>query len=849
MEKWIEMFGEEAVSKQLELEARYKVIGQEATRRAYEQARTEDGGVTRTNLGQKILGHQFEAVNTGIKTFIDACLKPHRGTKPSYVLIVENIKEIYGEHEERMFGVITLTVFSVLLNGVLRKNCQHSNLCQTIAKELYDEVKLQAFLNCHEGKATSVLTGLEKRVQALYRRAYALARMEHENFSFAEWNKQDAMQLSASLIQVVLKVSNYFEEYKHDNILEIQPSQSLLDGWNKNEAKIIESSYRLCPTILPPRQWENYMDGGYYGELQSTSKLLRVHRQQDVFTKSYMSTLNQLELEGVRKAINAIQATPWVINKEVLEVLQELVKRGGGIAGIPNLKESVPPSVLPPNYTDEQLKAHKKKLAGWYRSETRRKSICLRALTNIRTAEEFKDYERIYFPCNMDFRGRVYPIPSFNFQGDDINKSLILFADAPACEDENCWDWLLIEGANLAGVDKVSYDDRKQWVLDNEHLILMSAKEPLGNLWWAEQDSPCQFLAWCFEYKKAKEYIKEHGSIIGFTTGINVAFDGTCSGLQHFSAILRDPIGGQAVNLVPSNKPNDIYAIVAAKVNEVLKEDARTGTTDEDAEDKEGNSYLKYGTRTLAQQWLAFGVTRKVTKRSVMTLAYGSKEYGFRDQILVDTIQPDIDAKAEASIFADSKNQAARYLAKLVWDAVGTTVVKAVEGMKWLQDCAKAVTKDKQVVSWITPMGLLVQQSYMEVKSTTVMVRCAGKRLRLYDNTATGDIDKRKQASGIAPNFIHSMDAAHLQLTVCSCVDQNIKHFAMIHDSYGAPLAQAQKMYEIVRQSFITMYTENDVLENFRNDMSLLTTQKLPKPPHKGDLDINIVLDSKYIFS
>lgn len=104
------------------------------------------------------------------------------------------------------------------------------------------------------------------------------------------------------------------------------------------------------------------------------------------------------------------------------------------------------------------------------------------------------------------------------------------------------------------------------------------------------------------------------------------------------------------MNLVPSDKPNDIYAIVAAKVNDVLKEDARIGTTDEEAEDKEGNGYLKYGTRTLAQQWLAFGVTRKVTKRSVMTLAYGSKEYGFRDQILVDTIQPDIDAKAEASI-------------------------------------------------------------------------------------------------------------------------------------------------------------------------------------------------------
>lgn len=261
MEKWIEMFGEDAVSRQLELEARYKVIGQEATRRAYEQARTEDGGVIRTNLGQKVLGHQFKAVNEGVKTFIESCLKPHRGTKPSYVLIVEDISKIYSERQEQLFDIITLTVFSVLLNGVLRKNCQHSNLCQTIAKELYDEVKLQAFLNNHEGKAKSVLSGLEKRVQALYRRAYALARMEHEKFAFTEWNKQDAMQLAASLIQVVLKVSSYFEEYRHDNLLEIQPSQSLLDGWNKNEEKIIDSSYRLCPTILPPRPWENYMDG------------------------------------------------------------------------------------------------------------------------------------------------------------------------------------------------------------------------------------------------------------------------------------------------------------------------------------------------------------------------------------------------------------------------------------------------------------------------------------------------------------------------------------------------------------------------------------------------------------
>ena len=87
-----------------------------------------------------------------------------------------------------------------------------------------------------------------------------------------------------------------------------------------------------------------------------------------------------------------------------------------------------------------------------------------------------------------------------------------------------------------------------------------------------------------------------------------------------------------------------------------------------------------------------------------------------------------------------------------------------------------------------------------------------------------------------------------LKLTVCNCVDKGIQHFAMIHDSYGAPLAQTQTMYDTVRESFIQMYTEHDVLEDFKEDMEGLTDKELPGIPNKGSLDINIVRDSKYIF-
>lgn len=71
----------------------------------------------------------------------------------------------------------------------------------------------------------------------------------------------------------------------------------------------------------------------------------------------------------------------------------------------------------------------------------------------------------------------------------------------------------------------------------------------------------------------------------------------------------------------------------------------------------------------------------------------------------------------------------------------------------------------------------------------------------------------------------------------------------MIHDSYGAPVAQAKHMYKVVRESFIKMYTDHDVLESFRDDMKKLSDTKLPDFPARGILDLNEIIKSKYIFS
>lgn len=364
-------------------------------------------------------------------------------------------------------------------------------------------------------------------------------------------------------------------------------------------------------------------------------------------------------------------------------------------------------------------------------------------------------------------------------------------------------------------------------------------------------------------------YKKEHGTVDGFVSHLPLAFDGTCSGLQHFSALLRDEVGGHAVNLVPSDKVQDIYSLVAEKVNKVLTEDAKSGNADTLKKDKQtgevlkdvnGNPMVKYGSKTLAQNWIAFnrvqfsqdGITRKVCKRSVMTLAYGSKQYGFRENLLEDILKPFELAHPEDTPFLNV-NQAAVYMAKLIWDAVGMTVIKAVEGMSWLQAVTKLITKSGGVVTWFTPNGLPVQQNYMNEKSQVIKVRFGGGRVRLYTTEATDEVDSRAQANGVSPNFIHSMDATHLQRVVGAEKDLGNNNFMMIHDSFGTDAGHAGELYATIRHEFVKLYSDHNYLKDFFENVKHLIPEdelsNVPPIPSFGKLVIQDVVDSEFCFA
>lgn len=156
-------------------------------------------------------------------------------------------------------------------------------------------------------------------------------------------------------------------------------------------------------------------------------------------------------------------------------------------------------------------------------------------------AQSFKVCEKLYFPHNMDFRGRVYPIPPhLNHMGSDINRGILEFSEAKPL-GENGLYWLKVHLANNMGRDKLPIAERAGYADTIEDLIHRVAEDPTKNLEWLEGENPWQALATMFEISEA---IKS-GDPASYPCRLHVHVDGSCNGMQHYAAFGRDSSGGR----------------------------------------------------------------------------------------------------------------------------------------------------------------------------------------------------------------------------------------------------------------------------------------------------------------
>ncbi len=548
------------------------------------------------------------------------------------------------------------------------------------------------------------------------------------------------------------------------------------------------------------------------------------------------------------KALNAIQDVPVMINTKVLEVLEHCFVSGIAVGKVPSLPVEIPKEL------DAKLAMKLRKDNGAVRA----KRNAIRGVI-----AEAKKYvgQPFYQPHTLDWRGRVYAKPGFNHQRADFAKGLFDLASGEVLNEDGVY-WLKWHVATTGAfkvdgkaVDKMAHDARVQWTDANLPIVRAIAEDPIASLClWQDADSPFCFLAGCIAlqgYMDAPETYVCH---------IPVAVDGSCSGLQHFSALLRDPEGGSYVNLLPSATPGDVYAEVAKIVEPLVRADLS------DPEKAE-----------FAQKWLDYGITRKVAKRATMTFVYGSKQKGFADQLVEDII--DVEGKGREIFGTDWATQvpAAHYLAAHIMAGVKQTVKAAAEAMEWLQKVAGILARHNVAPRWITPLGLPVESAYYKPNTKrltmTLWSRDVNVPVQYMPSVTMGytkELQEHKQRNSIAPNFVHSLDAAHLMAVVNKAVESNIADFLLIHDSFAALPNQMPRFNAVIRDAFVELYAENEplneVLSNAVDDlMALVTTcddavkmQKLQKSmkdlgklgiPAKGTLDLESVKQAAYAFA
>lgn len=592
------------------------------------------------------------------------------------------------------------------------------------------------------------------------------------------------------------------------------------------------------PMVIPPADWSTPFNGGYLTNRVRPVRLVKAHQ------KGYIDSLSEMDLDDVYDSVNAAQKTAWTINPFVLTVLNLGWDKDYSLGGIPskyNMEEPVKPHDIDTN--EDARREWRKEAYQVFQENREMDGKRISFLQAISTANRYTLFPAIYMPYQLDFRGRIYAVPRLNPQGPDWMKALLMFSKGKALDEESA-SFLAIQVANTGAFDKMDkapLADRVQWVYDNEEKIIACANNPIDNRWWTEADSPYCFLAACREWAGWCE------EGVGFVSHLPVALDGSCSGIQHFSMALADEVGGAAVNLVPSDKPADIYTLVMNQAIEQVRLDASTNGPSSE----------------IAKQWQRSGLmTRSCFKRPTMTYGYGSSQFGFREQIEVDTLRPAYRAHQRGEgpwHFDDSGFKASLYMAKITQQAVENTVVKAAEAMAWLKEIAGAVTAEGLPVRWTTPDGFPVVQHYREQKAHRVDTLIFGSRVTMslrkdvMDPKGKPLVSKRKQASGLSPNFVHSLDATHLRMSVLQASREGIADVALVHDSFGTHAADTGRFFTILREVLVEMYTTTDVIADFhaqmRGQLPPAARDDVPLPPSKGTLDITGVIESDFAFA
>ena len=603
------------------------------------------------------------------------------------------------------------------------------------------------------------------------------------------WGRANRIKLGGWLLDCIMQSSGWFtkdmQREGRKTVQYVVPTPEFLEIKDAVMRDAELFSPLAWPMLIEPNDWTHEKCGGYI--------LNEVMRGHDMVRRG-----NPTRIQGERpiEFLNRIQKVAYRLNPFTVGVAEELDRLERAVGKfLPIIHHDLPPKPVDIETNKEARHNYNRQAAEVYNLQAQEFKKSCRTRMTMEAVQRFKSKDKFFIPWSFDYRGRAYPIPAFlTPQDTDFGKSLLSFAESAYMTPE-AEDWLAFQVATTYGLDKATMQDRLDWVKNNTHLISCVASDPILHIHeWEAADEPWQFLAACDEYYHCVLKCDRH-----FTSAM-VATDATCSGLQILAGLAKDKNTASLVNVLPSDKPQDAYAVVAKTATPFCPSSIR--------------NYMD----------------RKVVKRVVMTVPYNAKPFSNRGYIK--------DALLEKGIEIDKDDLTKTVIA--VRNAMDEVVPGPMAVMSWIEDeVAKAIDLGKTELTWSTPSGFVVTQKLMKKDTIRIELQLMGDCKLTVATQDSDKVDKQHHKNATAPNLIHSLDASLLHF---SALAFNAP-IALIHDSVLCRATDMSVLSAVVRETYMYLFAEHNYLQDFANQIGAETD-----PPIIGDLEPSSVIDSTYFF-
>jgi len=806
---------------QLELEQQYSNESIARTQRSlldsFERGRAADTGPAR-----RIVSSLFEEATKAIEDMLNERTAGLGGKYRSLIRIVK----------PDILAVVAIRTV-IRATGLALGEQTPQDVLQQLGKTLESEVYVQYVLMKNPVYLEMTVKDLVKRRVkdvTVINRSYSKALQECVP-EYEPWSTEYRLGV-ARIVLAALYPLEFFEWRKGTNTRNqvihaayLTPQmQAILDPM------VTEFNCRMIypPMIVPPKPWTAFDDGGYLSEgLQVRAPMVGFRGMPSKYREWVKEELSKPVADPMRAAMSKAQSVAYRINVPVLNCVQAIMDGNMGILGLP-LRDGPPRPEFPMHEdwdkadgTESELRQFEDwcgKMRDWYTIGKTRIGMVKGLSNKIKYLRTYQGRSKLWFPMYADWRGRGYFRPSVNMQDCDAIKACYEFADGKPLTERGAF-WLKVHVANCCGFDKHLPEIKAQWTDDNWEMILDFIDNPLA-VQPPENDT-------AFTLLQAGIALRDYMNDTTTLVHVPVAMDATCSGLQHLSAMLRDPIGAAHTNLVYNgmDQKSDIYGYVASIADKLkLSEDI----------DAVVKSY-----------WSEFPIPRSMAKGPVMTYVYGSTLQSTMDYVVADMVSRDM----EPILDTDGKvlfslRRLGVVVAKTLRTGVREAVPAADEAMRYIIKLARhCVDIDGQPtpMRWISPIGMPVVGWVDVMVEKQLAVRSMGLAALLL-RFPTGVFDRSKALSGINPNVVHSLDSAHLWAVINRCDFPILP----IHDSFACHPNDVDDMHLAIRQTFLELYEERGLgmlleLNNFSTTMDC-------ERPVIGDFDLKNVLNSPFMF-